>query len=343
MNWKNYGLINVKNLDVEKFSSSKGIKFRRDIFPILKLLISKNTGKEIHIISYPKLDKEESYIFAAGHSFPGEVATNLAAIDRSTYTLVGTTDQVDHNPQMYFLWMTGLIYVNKFDSKSRKEAYQKMLKVLNNNSSVMLFPEGVLNNSENLNCGTLYPGFYHLAIESKKQVIPIVSYYDYDNQAVYIAADNPIDFSSFNKKDAKSMLRDRIATLRFNLARISYEQAKNMDRLLAPEEFANLNTKLNVELYRKDLSGDIHLEYMELRKKIYNEVKWITPNWDEEIMYYNEYGVVSPEDAFSYIDNIDLSQKSSEIIKTLTPVLKKRLEYKKYNFKDYMKKNWDKY
>ena len=342
MNWKNYGLIDLKNLDVEKFTSVKGIKFRREIFPILKLLISKNAGKEIHIISYPKLDKEESYIFAAGHSFPGEVATNLAAIDRSTYTLVGTTDQVDHNPQMYFLWLTGLIYVNKFDSNSRKEAYQKMLKVLNNNSSVMLFPEGVLNNSENLNCGTLYPGVYHLAIESKKQVVPIVSYYDYDNQSVYIAADNPIDFNSFNKKDAMSMLRDKLATLSFNLARLGYEQVKKMDRILIHEEFLSLNSELTVELNRKNLLGDIHLEYMQFRKKIYNEVKWVTPNWDEEIMYYKEHGINSPEEVFSYIDNIDLKHKSSEEMEILTPVLKRRLEYKKYNFKDYMKKNWDK-
>ena len=342
MNWKNYGLINLKYLNVEKFTTIRGIKIRREIFPLLKFLILRNTGKEVHVISYPILDKDESYIFAAGHSFPGEVATNLAAIDRSTYTLVGTTDQVDHNPQMYFLWLVGLIYVNKCDSNSRKEAYKKMLKVLNNNSSIMLFPEGVLNNSENLNCGTLYPGIYHLAIESNKKVVPIVSYYDYDSQAVYIAADNPIDFSNMKKEEAKTMLRDKIVTLGFNLARISYEQAKKIKKILTPEEFVKLNSELNIELYRRDLIGDIHLAYMEFRKKIYNEVKWITPNWDEEIMFYKEHGIDLPEDVFSYIDNIDLSQKNLKVVETLVPVLKRRLEQKKYNFKDYMKKNWNK-
>ena len=342
MNWKNYGLINAKNLDADSFTSEKGIKFRREIFPLLKFLISKNTGKEIHILSYPQLDKDEAFIFAAGHSFPGEIATNLAAIDRSTYTLIGTTDQVDHNPQMYFLWLTGLIYVNKLDSNSRKESYKKMLKVLNNNSSVMLFPEGVLNNTENLNCETLYPGIYHLAIESKKRIVPIVSYYDYDNGAVYIAADNPLDISGLEKDDAKSLLRDKLATLRFNLARVSYEQATSINEPLAPDEFSTLNQELNIELYRKELSGDIRLAYMELRKKIYNEVKWIEPNWDEEIMHYKEHGVDSPEEVFSFIDNVDLSQKAPEVIETLAPVLRRRLEQKKYDFKDYMKNNWNK-
>ena len=142
-----------------------------------------------------------------------------------------------------------------------------MLKVLNNNSSVMLFPEGVLNNSENLDCVTLYPGVYYLSLESKKQVVPIVSHYDYDSQAVYIAADNPLDFTELKKDEAKSLLRDKLATLRFNLARICYEQAKNMNRVLTPEEFVNLNPELKIQLYRNSLEGNIHLEYMNLRKK----------------------------------------------------------------------------
>lgn len=342
MNWKNYGLVSAKNLDAEHFTSIKGIKFRRNIFPLLKLLISKNTGKETYTISYPKLKQNESYIYAAGHSFPGEIATNLSAIDRSTYTLVGTTDQVDHNPQMYFLWMTGLIYVNKLDLESRKESFKKMLKVLENGSSVMLFPEGVLNNTENLNCGTLYPGVYHLAKESKKQVVPIVSHYDYDNQVVYIAACNPLDFSMLEKDEAKSLLRDKLATLRFNLARISLEQAKSMIKILTPEEFLNLNPELNVELKRNDLHGDIHMKYMELRKKIYNEVKWVKPNWDEEIMFYKEQGVNSFDEVFSFLDNIDLSNKSPDVIKTIAPLLVKKMESRKYNFKNYMKDNWNK-
>ena len=206
----------------------------------------------------------------------------------------------------------------------------------------MLFPDGVLNNSENMNCGTLYPGVYHLAIEAEKKVVPIVSYYNYENQVVYIAADNPIDFNNMEKEEANTMLRDKIATIGFNLARISYEQAKKINRILTPEEFVKLNPEPDIELYRKDLTGDIHLAYMQKRKRIYNEVKWITPNWDEEIMHYKEHGIILPEDAISYIDNIDFSQKSPEIIEILSPVLKRRLEYRKYNFKDYMKKNWDK-
>ena len=141
---------------------------------------------------------------------------------------------------------------------------------------------------------------------------------------------------------ATSINLKKLATLRFNLARICYEQAKNMNRVLTPEEFVNLNPELKIQLYRNSLEGNIHLEYMNLRKKIYNEVKWVNPNWDEEIMSYKEHGIYSFDEVFSFIDNIDLSKKSPEIAQILNPILKKRLENEKYNFKNYMKQNWNK-
>ena len=124
--WTNIGLDKAKNLNSEKFTTNNGIKIRKIIHPLMKKIIKAKTGKEVIIVSYPTLEKGRNYIFAAGHSFPGDIVTDLAAIDRSTYTLIGTTDQVDHNPEMYFLWINGLIYVNKLSSESRKESYKKM-------------------------------------------------------------------------------------------------------------------------------------------------------------------------------------------------------------------------
>ncbi len=186
----------------------------------MKSIIKMANDKKTILISYPKLNKDENFIFAAGHSFPGDIGSNLSCIDRSTYTLVGTTDQVDHNPQMNFLWANGIIYVNKLNPDSRKESFKKMSRILNSGTSVMLFPEGVLNNTENLNCVTLYPGFYHLAQETNKRVVPIVANYN-EEDVVYVAAGNPIDCTNKSKDEAKIELRDALATLRFNLSRIT--------------------------------------------------------------------------------------------------------------------------
>ena len=66
---------------------------------------------------------------------------------------------------MYAAWLNGFIYVDRNNTQSRKDAINKMLRVLKNGNSVLIFPEGVLNNSENLLCMPLYPGVYHMATE----------------------------------------------------------------------------------------------------------------------------------------------------------------------------------
>ena len=343
MIWNNYGLISSKNKDAQHFTSDFGITLRKKMLGVMKLIIRSNLGLETIIVSYPKLNKNESYIFTAGHSFPGEIVTNLFAIDRNVYTLVGTTDQVDHNPQMYFLWLNGLIYVNKLDNASRQEAYKKMKRILNHGSSVLMFPEGVLNNSENLNCVTVYPGFYHLACESNKKIVPIVSNYNYDEKYILVAAAEPIDLTVYSKYEAMDLLRDVIATLRFDLSRMTLSEARNINRVLTPDEFYHLNPNISVELYREELQGDIHLQYMEQRKKIYDEVHWTNPNcFDEEIMSYNDKRYTSFEEAFSFVDDIVLADKNVAVSSIISPILARRKEINKYDFKQYMKDNWHK-
>ena len=343
MTWTNHYLKKVKNLDVSHFTSDFGIKLRRGFYPVMNAIIKKANDKKCILVSYPKLEDKENYIFAAGHSFPGDVGANLSSIDRSTYTLVGTTDQVDHNPQMNFLWANGLIYVNKMDPNSRKESFKKMVRILNSGTSVMLFPEGVLNNTENLNCETLYPGFYHLSIETGKAVVPIVANYNVEENIVLVAAGNPIKFEGKSKAEAKIELRDTLATLRFNLSRMTTKQAEELKRVLSPEEFLKLNPELRVELERKTLIGDIHQQYLELRKKIYNEVKWTNGEcWEEEITPYKEKNIVSFEDVYGFIDKVDFDKLKLEDYILLREILEEKKQRDKYDVKTYMKKNWNK-
>ena len=342
MVWTNHFLKKAKNLDAAHFTTDFGIQLRRIVYPFMNAVIKKANGKKCILVSYPKLDNKENYIFTAGHSFPGDIGSNLSVIDRSTYTLIGTTDQVDHNPQMNFLWLNGLIYVNKLDASSRKEAYKKMVRILNRGTSVMLFPEGVLNNTENLNCVTLYPGFYHLALETGKRIVPIVANYNTENNTVLIAAGNPLSFLGKNKDEAKRELRDVLTTLRFNLSRMTVKQAEELHRVLTPDEFTKMNPELKIELRRNTLTGDTHQKYLEQRKRVYNEVKWTNGScWDEEIMAYKEHNVDSFEEVYSFIDNINFDKLSAESFIILSPALAEKKLREKYDIKEYMKKYWN--
>ena len=313
--WNNIGLIKAKNLDSEHFTSDVGIKIRRIINPVVRKVVSKTIDKEIVVLDYPVLDKNEAFIFAGGHLFPGEIESNISVIDRNAYVLIGTTDQVDHNPSMYGAWINGMIYVNKLNQDSRTESQKKIKRILNSGSSVLMFPEGVLNNSENLLIMPLYPGIYYMSLETGKRIVPIVSHTENGMDKIYVKAGKPICFEGLSKLEALKLLRDELATLRFDII-----------------------SKLE-PLERKKLTGDIHQQHMEYRRDVYREVKWHSDVWDEEIMVYHGHDIVSPEEVRATFDSVDITPANANIF---GPTLVKRLEDKKYDFKNYMKENWNK-
>lgn len=312
---QNRYLQKAKYYDAERFTTSFGIRFRRLIFPFVHVVINAALDKPLFILQYPKLERGERYIFAAGHSFPGEIASNLAAIDRPTWVLLGTTDQVDHNPQMNIAWVNGLIYVNKRDPASRKESVKKMQRVLNGGSSVLMFPEGVLNNSENLYCMPLYPGIYYMSRDTGAKVVPIVAQSEHRDKRIWIAAGEPIDFSEMDKKTAVQTLRDTLASLRFMIC----------EQVYAP-------------LKRDDLIGDLHEKHLQDRWDTYMETKWYEPNWDEEIMTYRKAGLTPAEEIRSDLARVLPTPDNTHI---LAPIWLRHEEDLRLDIKQYMKNRWN--
>ena len=120
-------------------------------------------------------------------------------------------------------------------------------------------------------------------------------------------------------------------------------QAEELNRVLSPDEFLKLNPELKIELKRELLNGDIHQQYLELRKKIYNEVKWTNGDcWDEEITPYKEHEVFEFEDVYSFIENVNFDKIKLEDYILLKPILEEKKQRDKYNVKTFMKKNWNK-
>lgn len=137
--------------------------------PILRLA----ARRRIHIEGYPNLQKDVPYIFASTHSFVDDVIVNYACVDRSAYMLVGTPDQVEHNPAMYAAWLNGMVFVDKLDPQSRKDSVEKMVRVLESGSSVILYPEGAWNNTENLLVQPLFAGAAEMALRTGAKIVPI--------------------------------------------------------------------------------------------------------------------------------------------------------------------------
>lgn len=313
---KNKGLKNVKISNVDNFTTDTGMKLRRVIGKPLRKVLKMAAGKKVVIDRYPKLDKDEQYIFASTHYFNEDIIAGMAAIDRSAYALIGTTDQVDNNPLMYAAWLYGLIYVDRNDPESRKQSVLKMEKVLNNGSSVIMFPEGGWNNTENLLCQKLFAGPYVLSQLTGKKVVALSTFSDPESDTIHIMASDPIDMTNMEKEEALELLRDTMATMMF----------EQIEKYSTPYE-------------RSKYYEDIHMQHMESRRKEYLKEKWTRDVWDEELTVYKPKHITTAEEVRASLDNVHVDKDNAYI---LAPILARREEDKKYDFKQYMKKNWNK-
>lgn len=313
---KNYKLVDLLDADVETFTSDKGIVRRRKIAKVLKKVLKIATPEKIIIDRYPELNPDEPYIFVSTHGFSNDIIACLASIDRSAYLLMGSTNQVEYNRLMYAAWLNGFIYVNRTDEKSRKQAIPKMERILKSGSSVLVFPEGGHNNTENNLVNKLFASPYILAARTGCKVVPIAPFYEFGSDKIYMNFGNPIDLAKYeDKKEALQDLRDIFATMVY----------ENIEKHSTP--------------YVRPEGRDIHMDFMEQRRQEYLKNPWTRDVWEEELTRYLDAEERESVSVMESMDQINIDKDNASI---MGPILVKRQEQKKYDFKEYMHRNWNK-
>ena len=308
----NIGLVKLKEANVETFTTNTGLKIRKYINRPLRFILEKSTKGKIVLESYPNLEKNEAYIFASTHYHCEDIISNLAILDRNAYALMGTTDQIDHNPLMYGAWLNGFIYVDRWNEDSRKLAIPKMERVLNAGNSVLIWPEGSLNNSENLLIQKLFGGPYYLAKSTGKKVVPVSNYLQPETNTIYIRVGQPLDLSKYDKEEALDILRDAMASMMF-------EQIKEH----------------SVPIERSKLTGDHHMEHLETRRQEYLKNKWTSVDKIlEELVVYKDKNITTYEEILRSLENVEVTKENAYVIAGLQEDIK---NLDKYNFKKYVK------
>lgn len=188
-----------------------------------------NSSKNNIILErYPKLEENESYIFVCNHTCPEDIETVLNILDRNAYLVLGSLESLQYNPEMYLLWLNGMLPFDILNSTERKDLLPKMERVIKTNS-ILIFPEGSHNHNPNKLINNLFDGPVNLALNTGKKIVAVTMVKDKDNNVSYIDVSNPIDISNLdinikdyysngeeNKKylvkSFSSYIRDRMAT-----------------------------------------------------------------------------------------------------------------------------------
>lgn len=312
---RNIYLPRLRYATTENFTSPAGIKLRRLLQPLLYWGMGKivRKGLRFHVFDYPQLMRNEPYIFASTHSFPDDVACALLSINRPTYLLTNSVDQLEINPEMYAAWLNGMIFVDTRNPQSRKQAIPKMQKVLANGSSVLVFPEGSWNKSENKLVGKLYPGTSVLAQRSGRQVVPLAHYYEPETREVYIRFGKPMDLATMTVEAGTSLLRDTLATLRYKLMEAHAPQVK---RDALPR---NARRYYRDSIIQKTLS-----------------ITWCNPDWENEFRTYEDKDAL-PQDAWNFVDKLTLNACNA---RHLARVKAERQQERQYDVVGQLEKLW---
>jgi len=313
---KNYKLVDLLNANVDNFTTDRGLEIRRKYAKLLKFFLKIATPEKIIVDNYPQLNKNEPYIFASTHGFSSDIIACLATIDRSAYLLMGSTNQIEYNRLMYAAWLNGFIYVNRLDDVSRQQSVKKMERVLNSGSSVLIFPEGGYNNTENNLCNKLFAGPYVLAKKTGCKVVPIAPFYEQNSDKIYMNYGEPIDLGEFpDKKEALLYLRDVLSTMVY----------ENMEKHSSP--------------YIRNEDVDEHISFMEQRRKEYLKNPWTRDVWDEELTQYLDSDEREYNATMETLEKVHIDEKNAAV---MGPILARRMECKKHNFNNYMHNNWNK-
>lgn len=134
---------------------------------------------------------------------------------KRSYILLGK-QRLGFSDWLYFV-LNGVIFVDRKDKEDMAAFKQAMTAYLNKGRSIVMFPEGTWNLTENQLMLPVKWGIIDIAKETGAQIIPTVLEYDREKKKCFVRFGAPMVFSpEDNKADAISALRDTLAAMRWD-------------------------------------------------------------------------------------------------------------------------------
>lgn len=204
----------------------------RDIlFPVILPLSGLKIRYEVKVVNACELIPNKPVIYACNHSQFSDIPLATRAIGRRNYTLLGK--QKLYLIDRIFFNLLGAIWVDRKDKEHKKKVKEKILCYLNCGQSILWFPEGTWNLTENLLMLPMRWGIIEAAHKAGGQIVPMAIRYDRKNKKCQVKFSPPLYGEELaNYKNGIQKLRDMMSTLRWELM----------------EEYSEIEKRENVDL-----------------------------------------------------------------------------------------------
>lgn len=128
-------------------------------------------GIRVSTIFETEHDKSKQYVFVANHISYMDAAM-LIKVLRQPFRPLGKIE-LQRIPIFGFMYRQVVVMVDRSDAEHRKKSVQHLLNVMKHGISVIIFPEGTFNES-NEPMAKCYDGAFRIAIETQTPIKPII-------------------------------------------------------------------------------------------------------------------------------------------------------------------------
>ena len=193
----------------------------RTAFPFIKWLAPKTMKfRQVFENSAPALSSDP-VIWCANHSFKDDVAATVVAA-RHSYIFFGSLPIFFNTFDGFGAWLNGAVLCNRKLRTSRHHAYLAASYILKKGSDLIVFPEGVWNNTPEKIILNLWPGAVRLAQEKGIKIVPVVHYLrephqKYRENVIHTYYGEPIAMSGLSEKEGITFLRETMASMYYEL------------------------------------------------------------------------------------------------------------------------------
>lgn len=279
----------------EKGDKLKGIKLRKKIYPLVKLILKLDqilsSEKNIIIGDMHNSKTEGPHIYACTHIGGNDIQRTFQIINVPAYLMLGDPGILYKMPIYQGLKMNGVIPLETKNKKDRKIAYNRAIELLNKNGNLLIYPEGAWNVTPNQVVMKIFTGTVRMAMETGADIIPI-GVEQYGNVFYFnIGKNYTIDKNtSKTPEELTSELRDKLATLKWEIM----EQQPVLNRETIPDNYLQLFQSEIVE--RCNYGYGFSLE-------------------DAISESFHDKNIISEEEVFAFLENMNFNLDNAYLAK----------------------------
>lgn len=194
------------------------IQLREALYPLFALFIKADRWlrrQKIEVIGNTEIQKGQA-IFACTHIGGNDLQSIFEVIRRGCWWFVGDPCLLYQEISGLLLYLNGCILLELTDREDRRIAYARAVELLKAGGSLMIYPEGARNGTDNLPVMGLFQGTARMAMATDTKIVP-TAIEQYGNRFVIRFGDAllPRDFQT--PAELTQKLRDTMATLKWEI------------------------------------------------------------------------------------------------------------------------------